>query len=164
MHQPRNEQQTNTTRHINITMKSKLIALLLALAAPLAFGHGGVELGPNGGRILELSKNETLHGEVTFKNGKFHLALLDKAMKPVPAGDQIVTVTAGDRNKPAKLAVEKSGDHFVFPSVKAGEWVIVQVKENPKAKPVTARFEFDPSECEKCKEPEWLCKCEAQKK
>jgi hypothetical protein len=145
-------------------MKSKLIAFLLTLAAPLAFGHSGVELGPNGGRILELSKNETLHGEVTLKSGKFHLALLDKNMKPVAPTEQVVSVTAGDRSKPEKLAVEKSGDHFVFPSVKAGEWVIVQIKENAKAKPVTARFEFDPASCEKCKAPEWLCKCAVEKK
>ena len=145
-------------------MKSKLIALLLTLAAPLAFSHSGVELGPNGGRILELSKNETLHGEVTLKDGKFHLALLDKNMKPVAAKEEVITVTAGDRSKPEKLAVEKSGDHFVFPAVKAGEWVIVQFKENAKAKPITARFEFDPASCEKCKAPEWLCKCAAEKK
>jgi hypothetical protein len=145
-------------------MKSKLIAFLFALAAPLAFGHSGVELGPNGGRILELSKNETLHGEVTLKDGKFHLALLDKNKKPVAPKDEVITVTAGDRSKPEKLVVEKAGDHFVFPGVKAGEWVIVQLKENAKAKPVTARFEFDPAECEKCKAPEWLCKCAVEKK
>lgn len=145
-------------------MKTKLIALLLALAAPLAFAHSGVELGPNGGRLLELSKNESLHGEVTIKGGKFHLALLDKAKKPVAAGEQVVTVTAGDRAKPEKLAVEKAGDHFVFPVVKSGDWVIVQLRENAKAKPVTARFEYDPSECEGCKAPEWVCKCAAKKK
>ena len=145
-------------------MKSKLIALFLALIAPLAFSHSGVELGPNGGRILELSKNETLHGEVTLKDGKFHLALLDKDMKPVAHKEQVISVTAGDRSKPEKLAVEKAGDHFVFPAVKAGEWVIVQIKENAKAKPITARFEFDPASCEKCKAPEWLCKCAPEKK
>lgn len=145
-------------------MKSKLIALLLALSAPLAFSHGGVELGPNGGRLLELSKNESLHGEVTLKGDKFHVALLGKDMKPVEMKDAVVTVTAGDRSNPKKLEVEKAGDHYTFPAVKAGEWVIVQIKENAKAKAVTARFEFDPSTCDKCKAPEWLCKCESQKK
>ena len=145
-------------------MKSKLIAFLLALSAPLAFSHGGVEIGPNGGRILELSKNETMHGEVTVKDGKFHLALLDKAMKPVAAADQVITATSGDRNKPAKLNVEKAGEHFIFPLVKNGEWVIVQYRDNAKAKPITARFEYDPSECGACKNPEWLCKCPPAKK
>jgi hypothetical protein len=145
-------------------MKSKLIALALAALAPFAFSHGGVELGPNGGRILELSKDETLHGEITIKDGKFQMALLDKAMKPVPAGEQVVTVTAGDRSNPEKLTVEKTGNGFTFPMVKEGAWVIVQIKESPKAKAVTARFEYDPSPCEKCKAPEWLCKCDSKKK
>jgi hypothetical protein len=145
-------------------MKFKLLAFLLTFCAPMAFSHSGVELGPNGGRILELSKNETLHGEVTVKGDKFQLALLDKAMKPVAAVDQVITVTSGDRNKPAKLNVEKSGEHFVFPLVKNGEWVIVQYRENAKAKPITARFEYDPGECAGCKNPEWLCKCPAAKK
>ena len=145
-------------------MKAKLIAFLLALSAPLAFSHSGVEIGPNGGRILELSKNETMHGEVTVKDGKFHLALLDKSMKPVAAGDQVITATSGDRNKPAKLNVEKAGEHFVFPLVKNGEWVIVQYRDNAKAKPITARFEYDPSDCAGCKNPEWLCKCPQAKK
>jgi hypothetical protein len=155
--------------HASIThpihhMKSKLIAFLLAFAAPFGFSHSGVEIGPNGGRILELSKNETLHGEVTVKNGKFHLALLDKAMKPLPAGEQVVTVTSGDRAKPEKLEVAKAGEHYVFPLVKSGQWVIVQIRENTKGKPVTARFEYDPAECGGCKNPEWLCKCAPAKK
>jgi len=43
-------------------MKTKLT--LLALISTLTFAHEGVERGPNGGRILEFSKNETMHGEV----------------------------------------------------------------------------------------------------
>ncbi len=64
-------------------MKKTLTALILALTASFAFGHGDIELGPNKGRILEFSKNETMHGEVTEKDGKLHIALLDKDMKPV---------------------------------------------------------------------------------
>lgn len=151
-------------QQLRILMNSKIIALALALLSPIAFGHSGVELGPNGGRILELSKNETLHGEVSLKDGNFHMALLDKNMKPAEIGDRTVTVTSGDRNKPSKLKVEKQGDHFVFPVVKEGEWVIVQLRESAKASPVTARFQYDPSECAKCKSAEWLCKCSAEKK
>ena len=140
-------------------MKTKLLAFLLACTGQFAFAHSGVELGPNGGRILELSKNETLHGEVTVQDGKFHLALLDKNMKPLAPAGHSIAVTVGDRAKPEKLEVHKAGDHFVFPLVKGGQWVIVQMREDAKAKPITARFEYDPSPCEKCKAPEWLCKC-----
>jgi hypothetical protein len=144
-------------------MRIHLFTLLFALIAPVLFAHSGVELGPNGGRILELSKNESLHGEVTIKGGKFHLALLDQAMKPVKPGESVVTVTSGDRAKPEKLAVERAGDHFVFPLVKEGQWVIVQFRENAGGKAVTARFEYDPATCDGCKSPEWLCKCSPDK-
>ena len=133
--------------------------LAIASVAATAFGHGGVELGPNGGRVLEFSKNETMHGEVTVKEGKFRVALLDKDMKPVALEAQELTATSGDREKPAKLAVEKKDGKFVVPTVKEGEWIIFQFKENAKAKPITARMQYDTTTCSKCKAPEWLCEC-----
>jgi hypothetical protein len=140
-------------------MKTKLMTLALALVAGIAFGHGGVELGPNGGRILEFSKNETMHGEVTVKDGKFHIAVLDKDMKPVKVVDQTLTATTGDRDKPVKLEVTKGEKGFTVPVVKPGELLIVQFKETAKSKTITARFEYDTANCDKCSNPEWLCKC-----
>lgn len=139
-------------------MKTKLI-LLITLISSLAFGHEGVELGPNGGRIVEFSKDETMHGEVVVKGGKFHIALLDKDMKAVAMDKQSLTATTGDRSSPQKLAVEKDAKGFVVPLVKAGEWLILQYKNAPDAKAVTARMEYNTAICEECKEPEWLCKC-----
>ncbi len=145
-------------------MKTKLLTLLSSLALSVAaFGHGEVEVGPNGGRILEFSKNETMHGEVTEKAGKFRIEVLDKDMKPVALGEQVLTATSGDRAKPEKLTVEKDGKYFVVPTPKPGQWVIFQFKENAKAKAITARFEYDTSVCGECKNPEWLCKCPAAK-
>jgi hypothetical protein len=144
-------------------MKTKLAALLLAITTALSFGHGGVELGPNGGRLLELSKNETTHGEVTVKDGKFHVAVLDKDKKPVKVAAQSLTASGGTREKPAKLAVTKDETGFTFPVVKEGQWLIVQFKENDKAKAVTARMEYDTGICEACKKAEWLCECKPEK-
>ena len=91
-------------------MKVLLTAFLCHFAmAFAALGHGGVWIGPNGGRILEFSKNESMHGEVTVKDGKFHIAVLDKDMKPEKMGKQSLTATGGTREKPEKLAVEKTG-------------------------------------------------------
>ncbi len=140
----------------------RLIPLLLASTAGLLLAHSGVELGPNGGRILEFSSNETLHGEVTVKDGHFHIALLDKAMKPVAVSQQSLTATTGDRAKPQKLEVARDAKGFQVPLVKAGEWLILRYKESDNAKAITARFEYDPSTCEACKNPEWLCKCKAE--
>ena len=147
-------------------MKKYILALLgsLSLSIAGAFAHGGIELGPNGGRILEFSKDETMHGEVTVKDGKFHIALLDKAMKPVKLGEQTLTANGGPSGKAEKLAVEKAGDAFVVPTVKKGEWLILQYKDTPKAKAVTARLQYDTSTCEKCNAEEWICKCEERKK
>lgn len=145
-------------------MKTKLTTLALSLLTSLALAHSGVELGPNGGRILEFSKNETLHGEVTVKKGQFHITLLDKDMKPVKLAGQTLTATTGDRENPKKLEVTTTDTGFILPVVKDGEWLIVQFKTDAKAKAVTARMEYDTSECSECKNAEWLCKCKPEKK
>ncbi|WP_395716579.1 hypothetical protein [Prosthecobacter sp.] len=146
-------------------MKTKLI-LLVTLITSLAFAHEGVELGPNGGRILEFSDNETMHGEVTVNGGQFHIAVLDKDMKPVAVNQQSLTAMTGDRAKPAKLEVTKDAKGFVIPVVKPGEWLVLRYKETADAKAITARFEYNTATCEECKNAEWLCKCkpEAEKK
>ena len=144
-------------------MKKHILTILNSLIlSAVAMAHGEVELGPNGGRILEFSKNETMHGEVVSKENRFLVSLLDKDMKPVALVDQELTATSGDRAKPEKLAVEKKDGRFIVPTVKSGEWVIFQFKENPKTKAITARFQYDLTACGTCKEPEWLCKCGAK--
>ncbi|MDB6071976.1 MAG: hypothetical protein JWL81_3147 [Verrucomicrobiales bacterium] len=144
-------------------MKTKLTLLFLALSAGFALAHGGVELGPNGGRLLEFSKDESMHGEVTAKDGKFAVALLDKDQKPVAVAAQSLTATTGTGAKPEKLAVEKTATGFSLPAVKDGQTIILQFRENEKAKPVTARFKYDTGNCEECSSPEWLCKCSEAK-
>lgn len=138
-------------------MKTKL--LILSLITSLSLAHEGVELGPNGGRILEFSKDETMHGEVTVKGDRFHIGLLDKDMRPVALNLQTLTAITGDRNAPQKLTVEKDAKGFVIPVVKAGEWLILQFKNSPDTKAITARMEYNTATCEECQAMEWLCKC-----
>jgi hypothetical protein len=148
----------HTHRHMKTTLLTFAAALWLGVSS--AFAHGDVELGPNGGRIVEFSTNETLHGEVTLKDGKFHVAVLDKDMKPVELKDQTLLVTGGDRAHPERPKVEKTGNHFVFPALKGDSYLLVlQFKDKPSSKFVTARFEYDATICSACKNPEWLCKC-----
>ena len=144
-------------------MKTKLTTLLLALTAGFAFGHGDIEMGPNKGRILEFSTNESMHGEVTDKNGKPHIALLDKDMKPVKLDAQSLTATAGTRDKPVKLEVTKGETGFTITAPKDGEWLILQYKESDSAKPITARMHYDTKKCGTCEHVEWLCTCSAKK-
>ncbi len=144
-------------------MKTKITAILLSLTAGFAFGHGDIELGPNKGRILEFSTNETMHGEVTDKDGKLHIAVLDKDMKPVMIAAQEMAATAGTREAPVKLTVEKTDKGFVMPAPPAGQWIIVQYKETADAKAVIARLHYNTKNCEPCKQPEWRCACEDKK-
>ncbi len=145
-------------------MKKYLLALLSSLALTTSLlAHGGGELGPNGGRLLEFSKDESMHGEVTVKDGHFEIALLDKAHKPVALADQTLSASGGPSGKAEKLTVEKKDGKFVLPVVKDGEWLILQYKNAPDAKPITARLQYDLEKCGKCKNPEWLCKCTDEK-
>ena len=145
-------------------MKTILLSLLGTLALGLsALAHGDVELGPHGGRIVEFSKNETMHGEVTLVNGVFHVALLDKDMKPVELKDQSLVVTGGDRSRPEKPKVGKEGNHFVFPALKGDEYPLAfQFKESPNAPTITARLTYDAAVCKVCKKAEWICSCGAE--
>ena len=139
-------------------MKTKLI-LLFTLLSSLAFAHQGFELGPNGGRILQFSKDETLRGEVTVKGDQFHIALLDKDLKPVAMTTQSLTATSGERSAPVKLVISKDEKGFLIPLVKPGQWLILQFKETSSSKAITARLEYNTTTCEACANPEWLCKC-----
>jgi hypothetical protein len=145
-------------------MKAKLITFILTLTASLAFGHGDIELGPNKGRILEFSNDETMHGEVSERDGKLHVALLDKDMKPVKVLDQTLTATAGTRQAPVKCEVTKTESGFMISPTQPGEWVIIQYKESGSSKVVTARLHYDTKSCAPCGNPEWRCACEDKKK
>ena len=145
-------------------MKSTITLLALAFTTSFALAHGGVELGPNGGRLLEFSKNESMHGEVTLKDGKFLISVLDKDLKSVAVNAQTLAATTGSGSKPEKLTVEKTATGFALPVIKEGGILVVQFRETEKAKPITARLTYDTANCEKCDSPEWLCKCEMNKK
>lgn len=146
-------------------MKRNILTFTAALG--FAFGvqqsasaHSDAKIGPNGGRILEFSKNQSLHGEVVEKAGMFHIALLDKNMKPVAAEKQTLTATTGDRAKPEKLTVEIKDGKFVVPIQKGGDhWTIFQFRETAEAKPVTARLHYIAKPCADCSKPDWLCEC-----
>lgn len=144
-------------------MKTKLTAILLALTATFALAHEGVELGPNKGRILEFSTDESMHGEVTERNGKLNIALLDKDMKPVKVEAQSLAATAGTREKPVKLAVTPTDGGFSLAAPGENEWIILQYKATPKTKAITARLHFITKTCPPCGNPEWRCACGEKK-
>ena len=141
-----------------------IIASVLLYTALTSFGHEEKQLGPNGGRVVDFSKDGSVHGEVVEKDGQFQIQLLDREMKPLTADQQRLTALVGDRSKPEKLAVEKRDGRFVFPAQKRDDyWMILQYQASAEAKPVTARFHYQSKPCPTCNKPEWLCDCHLKK-
>lgn len=141
-------------------MKTTLIAVLSTICSLMltatAFAHGDIEIGPNGGRVIEFGGKSSVIGEVRVVDSKFQVELLDKNKKPVALTTEELTVTGGDRSNPEKLTVEKKGKYFVAPTVKSGQFVIFQLKTAPDAKPATARFKYDTEISDDGKTPNWL--------
>jgi hypothetical protein len=48
-------------------MKKTLTTILFTLTTGVAFGHGEIELGPNKGRIIEFSSDESLHAALASR-------------------------------------------------------------------------------------------------
>ncbi len=150
------------------TLLKITVAIVLALTAH-AYAHSDVKIGPNGGRILDFSTDQTVHGEVVAKDGAFHIALLDKDMKPLALAQQSLTATTGDRTQPEKLTVETKDGKFIVPLQPGDDhWTIFQFRQTPEAKLVTARLRYIATPCVECGKPDWLCECavkaEAEKK
>jgi len=149
-------------------MKTKLkptLSLLLALlASPMAFAaedhdhdhdHGddhhheeNVNQGPNGGHVIKSDAGLTF--EVTVdKDRKARIVFLDKDLKAVDLGTQIITGIAGERSAPTKLTFTRGKDKdaqvlISDQALPAGAHVpmILTVKSTPDAKAVTERFEL----------------------
>lgn len=143
-------------------MKSLVQFAFLILLALRSFGHGGAPLGPQGGRLLDFSKDQSIRGEVTLVDGMFRVALLDKNLKPIELNGQVLTVSGGDRRKPEKPVVRQEGGRFVFAALKGDEYpLVLQFKPARDGKTVTAKFTYDASVCSACNHAEWLCQCPA---
>jgi hypothetical protein len=141
-------------------MRKYIISAFVLFISFTALAHEGVEIGPSGGRLIEFADAEGLHAEVTLKGDMFVVGLYDETNKKVvPAGDNTLVVTHGDRSNPQKLAVEKKADGFVVPKPPGDDfWLIIQVKP-VGGKTKTARLHYEAKICEECNKPEWLCGC-----
>ncbi len=140
---------------------TRALGLALTLLLPVAaHAHGKVEIGPNQGRLLEFSADDSLRGELVLKDGVFSVGLLDKELKPLSLDGRKLDVIGGERAKPETLKVETAGDKYTFPAPKTdGGYLILRFTPAPGAKVLTERFKYDTSVCSGCKRAEWLCTC-----
>jgi hypothetical protein len=144
-------------------MKHRVARTLLLLAAfpAAAHAHQAVDLGPNGGRLLDFGKGQPLKAEVVLKDGKFHIGLYDpKEKKIVAAGTRVLTITTADRSKPKALDLKTEDGRWTTQKPPGDDfWLIFQLRDSESAPAKTSRLHYDASNCGGCDRPEWLCQC-----
>lgn len=149
-------------------MKKLLTAALLTLA--LAFSataadkdghdHEKGKAGPNGGKLIT-----EVEPHVEFfvnKDKKVEIRFIGDDMKVVAPGEQVISVTLGDRSAPTKLAFSKDGDKLVSDkAIPEGSDLptVVQIKAKAGAKSVTEKFNLNLAQCPTCKNQEYACVC-----
>jgi hypothetical protein len=117
--------------------------------------------GPKGGRLLE--KTEPKAEFFLEKDHTATITFYDAALKPVPAGEQAVTVIAETKGGKQKVEFDKKGDVLVSKGKLPegdGYNLVVQFKEKADAKPQNFRFKLDTHECGTCKRAEYACICD----
>ena len=145
-----------------MNIKTNLLTVA-ALCVGLLTSHAGEKItgGPKGGRILD--KTEPKAEFFVEKDKTISITFYDAAMKPVPAGEQVVTVIADAKDGKTKLEFEKKGDVLASKSkVPEGNGynVVVQFRSKSDAKPQNYRFAINMETCGKCKRAEYACICE----
>jgi hypothetical protein len=143
-------------------MKSILIACVLLTGLCVAGAADKKHLGgPKGGRLLE--KTEPKAEFFLEKDHTVTITFYDAALKPVPAGEQAVTVIADAKDGKQKIEFEKKGDVLVSKGKLPegdGYNLVVQLKEKTDAKPQNFRFKLETHMCETCKRAEYACTCD----
>jgi hypothetical protein len=125
-----------------------ILTLAVAFFGVEGFAHERITIGPGGGRVIYLDSTTIPNVEFAVnRENRAQVTLLDKARKPITPTEQDLTVTAGPRASAKKLTVQKKGNSFVSkePVPEGAPYtVIIQIKERPDAKSLTARVNFDP--------------------
>jgi len=153
-------------------MKFTLITLTLAaLGLTLTVGaaekekhdhdHDHAKAGPTGGKLITEVEP---HAEFFVnKDNKIEIRFVDDDMKVIAPGEQVVTVTLGDRSAPTKLSFTKEGDKLISDKVvPEGNNLptVVQIKTTADAKSVTEKFNLNLADCPECKHKEYACTCD----
>ena len=116
--------------------------------------------GPKGGKLLDNAapRAEFLIGA----DNRVTVSFYDAQLKPVPASDQVVAVTAEPKTGKVTLTMEAKDGAFVSKEALPdgdGYNLIVQLKATADATPQNFRLTYDLSNCGGCKLKEYACIC-----
>jgi hypothetical protein len=140
--------------------RSILFACLCLLSASLALGEDRNVAGPKGGRLLATEPHATEF--FVTADRKVEITFYDAALKPVPSGTQIVSVTAETPAGPVAIPLATNGDALISSQpLPAGEAyrVVVQVRAATGAKPKNFRLDLNLATCGGCQHAEYACTC-----
>lgn len=165
----RRQGKTKTKPKTNTSMKTKLLTAFFTLA--LAFTASAADkdkhdheheakAGPTGGKLI----TEVEPHVEFFVNAdkKVEIRFIDDDMKVVAPGEQVISVTLGDRSAPTKLAFTKDGNKLISDKAipeGADLPTVVQIREKEGAKAVTEKFNLNLAQCPTCKNKEYACTC-----
>jgi len=148
-------------------MKKLLTTTLLTLA--LAFTASAAdkdkhehetEAGPTCGRLMT-----EVEPHVEFfvnKDKKVEIRFINDDNKVVAPGEQVISVTLGDRSAPTKLSFAKDGEKLISDqALPEGNDLptVVQIRAKEGAKAVNEKFNLNLEQCPTCKNKEYACIC-----
>ena len=119
-----------------------------------------IKAGRTGGKLIT-----EVEPHVEFfvnKDKMVEIRFIDDDMKVVAPGEQVISVTLGDRSAPTKLSFTKEGNMLISDkAIPEGENLptVVQIKTTPDAKSVTEKFNLNLEQCPTCKNKEYACTC-----
>lgn len=146
---------------ITATLLTLTLALTVNAAEEKKHDHDHeIKAGPTGGKLIT-----EVEPHVEFfvnKDNKVEIRFIDDDMKVVAPGEQVISVTLGDRSAPTKLSFTKDGDKLISDkAIPEGENLptVVQIKTTADAKSVTEKFNLNLAQCPTCKNKEYACTC-----
>ncbi len=147
-------------------LTTTLLTLAMAFTANAAdkdkhdHDHDKIVAGPTGGRLV--TKVEPHVEFFVNKDKKVEIRFINDDMKVVAPGEQVISVTLGDRSAPTKLSFAKDGDKLVSDkTIPEGNDLptVVQIRAKEGAKAVTEKFNLNLEQCPTCKNKEYACTC-----
>jgi hypothetical protein len=151
-------------------MNKHLISALLSLALVFTVNAADqdkhdhdheAKAGPTGGKLI----TEVEPHVEFFVNAdkKVEIRFIDDDMKVVAPGEQVISVTLGDRSAPTKLAFTKDGNKLISDkAIPEGNDhpTVVQIRTKEGDKAVTEKFNLNLSQCPTCANKEYACICD----
>jgi hypothetical protein len=145
---------------INTTLLCLALAFTVTAADTAKHDHEHPKAGPTGGKLITAVEP---HAEFLINNDKkIEIRFVDDANKVVAPGEQVVSVTMGDRSAPTKLTFTKDGDKLVSDkAIPEGNDLptVVQIKAKAGEKAVNEKFNLNLSKCPTCSNAEYACTC-----